>query len=130
MRKIYILVGLLILAPCVYLLVVWLNPHKCQVTGTLTKDGKAVEWKHDKHVLQIIFVPVNRTSNPDIYRCEGDPQTGAYSLQNVPAGKYRVSIQLMDPYPTHDQLNFAYGLNNSPLLYEVAADCVIDIDIP
>jgi hypothetical protein len=113
----------------VVLILSW-TPRKYHVQGTITRDGKPLEWKGEKRVLQIIFAPFDHgPAHRDLYRCVGDPDKGTYALE-VPAGKYRVSIQQLDPYPTVDLLSFAYGIGNSDVIRPIAGDCTIDIDLP
>ncbi len=107
----------------------WL-PRTYRITGTITRGGQALEWQGENIMLQIIYVPLDRKRDPNLYRCEGDPKTGAYVLEGIPAGSYRVSIQQMDPYPTHDLLNFAYSLKYSDIERAVKGNDKIDIDLP
>ena len=130
MRNVVLLVSAALVAVAVVALASTWTPSTYQVTGVITRDGKPLKWKSDKHVLQIIFVPKKCTRQSGIYRCEGDPKTGEYVLPEIPAGTYRVSIQQLDPYPTHDLLQQAYWLRNSPLFYDVSGDCEINIDLP
>lgn len=120
-------VAILIAVPLVVLIVMW-TPRKYAVQGTITRGGKALQWQGDKISLLVIFVPTDRSRHRDLYRCEGDTQTGRYAVE-VPAGEYRVSIQMMDPYPTHDLLQFRYALKDSPLIYEITGPRRLDIDL-
>ena len=60
--------------------------------------------------LNVIFVPVKRTSSSATYLAEGNAMTGGYVVPSIPAGNYRVSIQQMDPYPKQDLLDFTRRL--------------------
>ena len=103
---------------------------KCTVTGKITRGGQPLQWKTDEGMLLVIFAPQDRQKNKDIYRAESDSKEGTYTLKAIPSGTYLVSIQLMDPPPLRDELQFAYGLNNSPLEYQVSGDMEINIDLP
>jgi hypothetical protein len=106
------------------------NP-KYPVSGSTTRDGKPLEWKSDEGVLDVKFVPLDRERDRNVYRAETDRTTGTYTIVGIPPGSYRVSIQQMDPYPTHDLLGFALGMRDSPIIRPVAKDKkVIDIDLP
>jgi hypothetical protein len=108
----------------------WVKPTY-QVSGKITRDGKALEWKSDAGVLDVKFVPLDRQADDNVYRAETDRETGAYTIPKIPAGSYRVSIQQMDPFPTHDLLGFALSMAESPIIREVTMnDDVIDIDLP
>ena len=104
---------------------------KCDISGTITRGGKPLEWKSDSGVLSVLFVPLDRKADQNVYRAMStDSKTGAYSIQGIPAGSYRVSIQQMDPYPTHDLLNFKFSLKDSAILRDVTRNNdVIDIDL-
>ncbi len=130
MRKIILLAAAVLLAVLGVTVILNWKPRTYQVTGTITRGGKPLQWKGEKRVLQVIFGPTDRAQDRNVYRCEGDPEEGTYVLEGIPAGKYRVSIQQLDPYPMHDLLNFAYSLKDSPFVYDVAGDCKIDIDLP
>jgi hypothetical protein len=100
------------------------------VTGTVTRDGKPLQWKSDNHELRVFFVSTDRERYPDVYKCIGDAKTGDYVIENVPPGEYLVSVQQTDPYPTHDLLNFAYDLKDSPLRCRVPEQLPYNIDLP
>jgi hypothetical protein len=104
---------------------------KYTVSGKVTRDGKELEWKSEAGVLELWFVPMDRERDPKIYRAECDRKTGTYTIGGIPPGSYRVSIQQMDPPPTHDLLGFSLSIKDSPIEREVTKNGeVIDIDIP
>src|SRR5262249_39800772 len=86
----------------------------------------------DKCELEVTFVPLDRERDKNTYRAQTDRTAGTYTIDAIPAGSYRVSIQQMDPAPVYDLLGNGYGMDNSPILHEVAkkAKQVIDIDLP
>jgi hypothetical protein len=129
MRTIGLIVSAVLLAVAAVVVILNWTPRTYTVTGVITREGKPLKWKSKNHVLQIIFVPKNRTRQSGVYRCEGDAD-GRYVLPEIPADTYRVSISQWDPYPKHDLLQGAYWLAKSPLFYEVSGDCEIDIDLP
>jgi hypothetical protein len=131
MRKVAVIVVFLAaIAGGVWAGVRFWPPSKCRITGTITRDGKPLEWKDNFCYLLVIFASTDRQRHPEIYRFEGDTKDGTYVLTNVPPGEYRVSITQLDEPRFHDQLELAYGLNNSPIVREVKGDGVIDIDLP
>jgi hypothetical protein len=106
------------------------NP-KYKISGSITRDGKPLEWKSDEGVLDVKFVPLDRDRDKNVYRAETDRNTGAYTIAGIPSGSYRVSIQQMDPYPTHDLLGFALSMAESTIIHDVTKEGeVIDIDLP
>jgi hypothetical protein len=104
---------------------------KYSISGKVTRDGKPLEWKGDQGVLDVKFVPLDRERDPNVYKAETDRAAGTYTITGIPRGSYRVSIQQMDPFPTHDLLGFALNMADSPILREVTKEGeVLDIDIP
>lgn len=103
---------------------------KYTVTGKVTRGGKPLEWQNEERTLLVLFAPHDRKSDPNIYRAETDSNAGTYTIKAIPSGKYLVSVQLMDPPPTIDALNFSYGLNNSPLEFEVTGNKEFNFDLP
>jgi hypothetical protein len=103
---------------------------KYRVTGTVTRGGKPLHWEGERVMLLVLFAPLDRAKHREVYRAESNAQAGTYVIAAIPAGTYRVSLQLMDPYPDHDLLRFAYSLKDSPLVYEVDGDKEINIDLP
>jgi hypothetical protein len=131
MRKVLILVVAVGIAGGIVALLYNLPIRKYHVTGTITRDGKPLEWKSEKIDLLVIYAPLDRERHPEIYKAtETDPKTGKYTLPPIPAGKYLVSIQQMDPFPTQDLLKFTYSLKDSPLRQDVSKDGEINIDLP
>jgi len=118
------------------LTIAWLvpgcSPAKHRVTGRVQREGKPLVWKSDESDLIVIFVPLDRDRDKELYRAlETDRKAGTFSIAAVPAGSYRVSIQQQDPRPTHDLLGFAYSIESSPIVYEVSASQThFDIDLP
>ena len=101
------------------------------ICGTITRDGQPLVWKSDKGVLDVKFVPLDRDADANVYRAETDLAAGTYTIAGIPPGSYRVSIQQMDPYPTHDLLGFVLSMSGSQIFRDVVKDGeVIDIDIP
>jgi hypothetical protein len=104
---------------------------KYAISGTVTRDGKALEWKADNRKLDVKFVPLDRVADDNVYSAETDTDAGTYTIAAIPPGSYRVSIQQMDPFPTHDLLNFALSMSGSTIRRDVTKNGeVIDIDIP
>jgi len=103
---------------------------KYTISGTVTRDGKPLQWKGDEGVLDVKFVPLDREADTNVYAAQTARADGSYTIVAIPPGSYRVSIQQMDPFPTHDLLNFALSMSGSPILRDVTKDGeVIPIDI-
>src|SRR5262245_56825495 len=102
---------------------------RTNVSGTITRDGKPLEWGTENGFLLVIFVPENRRSDGEVYRAEAQ-MDGTYKLNEIRSGRYKVAIQQFDE-KFNDALNHKYDPGKSPLRYEVTDDGqVIDIDLP
>jgi hypothetical protein len=102
---------------------------RTNVTGTITRDGKPLEWSTENGFLLVIFVPENRRSDGEVYRAEAQ-MDGTFKLNEIRSGRYKVAIQQFDE-KFNDALNHKYDPAKSPLRYEVTDDGqVIDIDLP
>jgi hypothetical protein len=102
----------------------------CSVSGTVTRDGKPLEWADEEGHLLVIFIPEDRDANKNVYRAETDRKTGSYRIDSIPAGPYRVAVQQFDK-KHNDALGHKYNPPQTPLRYEVTkSDQVIDIDLP
>ncbi len=105
---------------------------KHRVLGKVTREGQPLEWKTEASKelsLLVLFVPFDRERDQNIYRADTDFQTGTYAV-TVPAGKYRISVQQMDPDPRYDLLGFTYSIKESPIIREVTGPGEMNIDLP
>ena len=130
MRRVFaVTVSLVIIGGAAAFLAWYLYQPTCTVTGTITRDGKPLEWKTEAGQLVVIFVPLEDDLNR--YRAQETNRDGTYTLRGIPAGSYRVSIQQMDPDTRFDLLGFALDIKGSKIEREVASTVqVIDINIP
>jgi len=124
------------------LLVLWLCATACcaaggcaapkyKVTGTIKREGKPLEWKSDNPALTVIFVPLDRDKDKNVYSADGDVKTSSFTIAAIPRGEYRLYIAQFDPAPGVDVLNFTYGMDTSPVIREVSATQThFDIDLP
>jgi hypothetical protein len=122
----------LVICLAVAVLAAGCDKPKYNISGKVTRDGKPLEWKGDNIKLDVKFVPLDRDRDKKVYSAqETDGKAGTYSISGIPPGTYLVSIQQMDPFPTHDLLNFTLDMAKSPLRATVTKDGeVIDLDIP
>ncbi|HEX3149884.1 MAG TPA: hypothetical protein VHR66_17540 [Gemmataceae bacterium] len=103
---------------------------RTNITGTITRDGKPLEWKSEGGHLLVIFVPVPRRENQDPYLAETDREAGTYRIDEIRAGRYMVAIHQFDERHG-DSLANKYDPVHTPLIVEVEEDGqVIDIDLP
>jgi hypothetical protein len=85
-------------------------------------------------MVQVIFLPLeegNRLGDPE--QAEVNPD-GTFHIRGrdgdgIRPGRYRVSVQQLDPYPNVDRLKNQFGDTNSPIVVDVTAGQNIDIDL-
>lgn len=105
--------------------------REVSITGTITRDGKPLEWQGEKRLLLVTFMPENRESTFDVFPADCDTEAGTFRIAKIPRGRYQVCIQQNDPHPLQDLLNFAFDPAHSTLYCEVTRDGqVVDIDLP
>jgi hypothetical protein len=103
---------------------------KSNISGTITRDGKPLEWPSEEGLFLVIFVPEVRKPNQDPYLAECDRATGTYRIPEIRAGRYMVAIHQFDERH-QDALANKYDPVKTPLRVEVTEDGqVIDIDLP
>jgi hypothetical protein len=103
---------------------------RSDISGTITRDGKPLEWTSEGGHLLVIFVPEDRKPNQDPYLAESDRAAGTFRIPEIKAGRYLVAIHQFDEHH-QDALHNKYDPFKSPLRYEVLEDGqVIDIDLP
>ena len=104
--------------------------EKCTISGTITRDGKPLEWPNDQGHFLVIFVPEDRGPNDDPVLAESDRATGTYRIAEIKSGWYMVAIHQFDARHM-DALQNKYDPVKTPLRYKVSDDGqVIDIDLP
>jgi hypothetical protein len=100
------------------------------ISGTITRDGKPLEWPSEEGLFLVIFVPEDRKPNQDPYLAECDRATGTYRIPQIRTGTYLVAIHQFDERH-QDALANKYDPVKTPLRVEVNEDGqVIDINLP
>jgi hypothetical protein len=103
---------------------------KTNITGTVTRDGKPLEWPKAEGNLLVIFVPEPRQENDSPVRAECDRQAGTFRFESLRAGRYRVAVHMFDERHM-DALGNKFDPGNSPLYHTVESNNqVINVDIP
>lgn len=102
--------------------------YKSNVTGTVTRDGKPLEWRSEGGYLLVLFVPEDR-SKLSPKSAETD-RAGTYRFAEIPAGKYTIAIQQFDE-KYNDAFNKHFDAYRTTIQCEVTEDNqVIDVDLP
>src|ERR1051326_6615121 len=72
-----------------------LVPKSVNVSGTITRDGKPLEWKSselEKRQFVVNFLPEPRDIDSLTYIGLADAATGKYEVHGIPPGRYKVQI--------------------------------------
>lgn len=110
------------------------GPGGFNVTGKLTQGGAPVTVS-DKGVIQMNLVPVDDTTGAKVYPVTAKPD-GSFVVNKAgdgstpSAGKYRVSVKIVDPYPGKDKLKDKYFGPKSTLVQDITGSGEIVINLP
>ena len=115
--------------------VVGCGPTGYKATGKITKGGEPMKLT-DKAVVKIALYAESDKSFAEPFAVTWDkPFDGTFKVvgregAGVPAGKYRVSIEVMDKYPdTRDSLGGKKARENAPVIeIKDASEFVIAVD--
>ena len=101
----------------------------CDISGTITRDGKPLVFSSQEGLFLVLFFPEPRGGR-DPYQAETDRTTGTFRVSGIKSGHYRVAIHMFNERSLDDLQN-KYDPNHTPLMYEVTDDGqVLDIDLP
>src|SRR5262245_6225971 len=78
--------------------------RRVNISGTITRDNKPLEWQSDRGTLLVVFLPKVRDNTTEVFRANSDRATGRFEIKNIPMGTYIVCIQQHDPDGAHDLL--------------------------
>ncbi|MBX9681228.1 MAG: hypothetical protein K2X38_20930 [Gemmataceae bacterium] len=103
------------------------------VTGKLEDNGKPLTVS-DKGMVNMNLVPVEDKSGASVFPADVS-KDGTFTVRprgdgSLPtSGKYRVSIEIVDPYPGKDKLNGKFSGAKSPIVREINGSANLTIDI-
>jgi len=101
----------------------------CDITGTITRDGKPLEFSSPNGPFLVMFFPEPRRGRDPVL-ADTDRATGTFQVKGIPSGRYRVAIHMFNE-KSMDDLENKYDPSHSPLYYTVSDDGqVLDIDLP
>ena len=101
---------------------------KVTVTGTITRGGQPLKLS-PTGVLLVTLVPdapPNDTYTSQIAECD---QAGAFTIQQVTPGKYKIGIEQFDPNPQLDKLNAAFRADTGKIIREIDGKGPLAIDL-
>jgi hypothetical protein len=103
---------------------------RTDVHGTITRDGKPLEWPFEGGHLLVVFVPADRDPEKEPVRADTDRDAGTFRIPEIKAGKYLVAVHMFNDRHL-DALRNKFDPNRSTIEVEVTADGqVIDVDLP
>ncbi|VTS07420.1 carboxypeptidase regulatory-like domain-containing protein [Tuwongella immobilis] len=113
------------------------GPKTVSITGKITKDGQPLTISPASEASKIgridaTFYPYTEEKGKIVepYAALYNSKDGTFTLdQPLPPGKYRLAVQLWDPYPQKDLLKGGYTRENSPITVEIQGGESIDIDL-
>jgi hypothetical protein len=105
------------------------GPVLVKAEGTLLQNGKPLSLSRTG-TAQVIFVPDVPPGTPyTTYPADFTRDTGAFVVNSMPRGKYRVTIALLDPNPQVDKLQGKFSQEKTPFLLEVTGEAPIELDL-
>lgn len=115
-----VLLGCVMVAGC--------GAKKVTVNGKVTRKGEPIKMGTNGY-FQVTLIPVvekgkNYTTIPG--RSDAD---GAFVIENVPAGKYRIAIQQFDPNPQQDALGGQFSEEKTKIVRDIDGKSPIEIDL-
>ena len=114
-----VIVGLTLLLP----LTLGCGGGPTKPRGRLLMNGQPVTLS-DKGVLQVAFIPEpsTGTSYPALVKPDGTFEVPGVDKKGIPPGKYKVSVRLIDPYPTTDKLGGKYAQDKTTIIKQIPGD--------
>jgi hypothetical protein len=104
------------------------GPKTVTAKGSVVKGGQPIPLSKTG-VVQVILQP---DVGPDVQyntypgRCDA---TGKFEIFEVPPGRYKVGIEILDPTPQDDKLRGLMTANNSKIIREIDGKAPVDIDL-
>lgn len=100
-------------------------------SGKILRNGQPVQLS-DKGVIVLNFLPESGDKLGVTYAADTKPD-GTFTItgperKGIPPGKYKVAVELYDPYPTTDLLKGKYAPGATTLTAEVGSgEVVVDV---
>jgi hypothetical protein len=104
------------------------GPKTVTAKGSVVKDGQPIPLSKTG-VIQVILQP---DVGPDVQyntypgRCDA---AGKFEIVEVPPGRYKVGIEILDPTPQDDKLRGQMVAANSKIIREIDGKAPIAIDL-
>jgi hypothetical protein len=103
--------------------------RKVKITGKVLNNGQPLKITEGKGEVRITLLPVVEPGQPyDTFRGKAGTD-GSFEIPDVPAGKYRVGIEHLDPSPQEDQMRGRFAPNNSKIIRDLDGKASLDLDV-
>src|SRR6516225_6510793 len=91
---VYLLLASVVIAAAVFIVTqAGVIDRRVSISGTITRNGKPLEWKSDAGMLSVVFLPKVRDNTTEVFRADSDRATGRFEIKDMPAGTYKVCIR-------------------------------------
>jgi len=105
------------------------GPKIVTVKGSVLKNGQPIELG-PMGVLEVILVPdVPPGAEYTTYPAPRPEASGKFEIKEVPAGKYKVVVRQLDPYPANDVLKGAFEIATTKFIVDVDGTKTVDVDV-
>jgi hypothetical protein len=104
------------------------EPAKVTVTGKVTRGGRPVRVSRTGSVV-VTLVPVVAPGEPFSTYPGRASADGSFTIPDVPPGKYRAAIEVLDPTPQWDRLRGAFSQQRSPVIRDLDGKTPLDLDL-
>ena len=104
------------------------GPKTVTVTGTVLRDGKPIPVGPTGAVDVTLIPDVGPDQEYTTYPGRADA-AGKFEILEVPPGKYRVAVAVLDPTPMEDKLGGAYSIENTKIKRDVDGKTPLTIDL-
>ena len=104
------------------------GPELVTATGSVLENGKPVALG-PTGVVQVTLVPdvaPGADFTSFLGRCNA---AGEFEVVDVPQGKYKVCIEVLDPTPQDDKLQGAYSMENTKIIRDIDGKKPIVVDL-
>ena len=106
------------------------GPAKVEVTGKILNNGQPLKVSKQGEI-RVKFYSEGKDAESTVSKpATVDRETGTFVVKNLPLGKYKITVQQIDPMPSTDLLERQFDVMNSKIIRDVETDGqVIEIDL-
>jgi hypothetical protein len=103
--------------------------RKAKITGKVLNNGQPLKITPNKGIVRVTLLPVVEPGKPyDTYMGQADID-GSFEIPDVPAGKYKIGIEHLDPSPQQDQLGGRFAPLSSKIIRDLDGKEPLNLDV-